>query len=189
MKALAYTRLGGLDPDDQEGDPPYTRGADWFIGWLEADRSFSPQPYRQLARVLEEAGHENMAADVRYASSERERSELGPAELRWWILSALRVTIGYGYGWRDFWALAWVVFFTGLGTVILRVRGERSGDGQRLGVWYSLDMLLPIIRLREAHYDVDISPNTWAAYYFYVHKMAGYVLVFFVLAGLTSLVE
>ena len=94
-----------------------------------------------------------------------------------------------GYGWRDFWALAWVVFFTGLGTVILRVRGERSGDGQRLGVWYSLDMLLPIIRLREAHYDVDISPNTWAAYYFYVHKMAGYVLVFFVLAGLTSLVE
>ena len=30
------------------------------------DRSFSPQPYWQLARVLEDAGHENMAGDLRY---------------------------------------------------------------------------------------------------------------------------
>ena len=69
------------------------------------------------------------------------------------------------------------------------MRGERSEDGKRLGVWYSLDMLLPIIRLRERHYEVDISPNTCSAYYFYFHKMAGYVLVALVLAGLTGLVE
>ena len=190
LEGFAYTRLGGLEEqEDQEGDPPYRRGSDWFIRWLEADRSFSPQPYWQLARVLEEAGHENMAGDVRYAGRERERSELGLAEARWWGLSALWATIGYGYGWRFSRALAWIVFFTGLGTVILRMRGERSGDGRHLGVWYSLDMLLPIIRLRERHYEVDISPNTWVAYYFYFHKMAGYVLVFFVLAGLTGLVE
>ena len=190
LEGFAYTRLGGLEHEDQEGDPPYARGSDWFIHWLAADRSFSPQPYWQLARVLEEAGHENMAGDVRYAGRERERSELGLLEPRWWGLSALWATIGYGYGWRVFLTpLAWIIFFTGLGTVILRVYGKHSGDGRRLGVWYSLDMLLPIIRLRERHYEVDISPNTWVAYYFYFHKMAGYVLVALVLAGLTGLVE
>ena len=182
--------MGGLEHEDQEGDPPYARGSDWFTHWLAADRSFSPQPYWQLARVLEEAGHENMAGDVRYAGRERERSELGLLEPRWWGLSALWATIGYGYGWRVFLTpLAWIIFFTGLGTVILRVYGKHSGDRRRLGVWYSLDMLLPIIRLRERHYEADISPNTWVAYYFYFHKMAGYVLVALVLAGLTGLVE
>ena len=191
LEGFAYTRLGGLEEQEgQEGDRPYTRGPDWFIGWLEADRSFSPQPYWQLARVLEAAGHENMAGDVRYAGRERERSELGPTEARWWGLSALYVTIGYGYGWRFFSrALAWIVFFTALGAVIVRMRGERAADGRRLGVWYSLDMLLPIIRLRERHYEVDISPNTCVAYYFYFHKVVGYVLVSFVLAGLTGLAE
>ena len=189
LEGFVYTRLGGLEQEDQEGDPQYTRGSGRFIRWLAADRSFSPQPYWQLARVLEEAGHENMAGDVRYASRERERSELGLTEARWWGLSALWATIGYGYGWRFSRALAWIVFFTGLGTVILRVRGECSADGRRLGVWYSLDMLLPIIRLDERHYEVDTSPNTCAAYYFYFHKMAGYVLVALVLAGLTGLVE
>ena len=110
LEGFAYTRFGGFEEQEgQEGDPPYARGSDWFIRWLEADRSFSPQPYWQLARVLEDAGHENMAGDVRYEGRERERSELGLTEARWWGLSALYATIGYGYGWR---------FFRGLYTVV-----------------------------------------------------------------------
>ncbi len=100
----------------------------------------------------------------------------------------LRMTIGYGYGWRYFWALGWVAFFTLLGTGILRWENERLNDSKKLGFWYSFDMLLPIIRLRERHYKVDLS-NKWVRSYFYVHKLIGYVLVFFVIAGLAGLTE
>ena len=81
----------------------YRRGSDWFVSWLERDRSFTPQPYRQLALVFEAAGHEEMAGDVLFESFERERSELGPSQLRWWGLSLLRWTVGYGYGWGYLW--------------------------------------------------------------------------------------
>ena len=78
LEGFAYIRFGGFEEQGgQEGDPPYARGSDRFIRWLEADKSFSPQPYWQLARVLEDAGHENMAGDLRYEGRERERSELG----------------------------------------------------------------------------------------------------------------
>ena len=98
LEGFAYIRFGGFEEQGgQEGDPPYARGSDRFIRWLEADKSFSPQPYWQLARVLEDAGHENMAGDLRYEGRERERSELGLTEARWWGLSALYATIGYGY--------------------------------------------------------------------------------------------
>ena len=53
-------------------------------------------------------------------------------------------------------------------------------------VFYSLDMLLPIIRLREEHYNFDLTGG--AAYYFYGHKMMGYVLATFLIAGITGLV-
>lgn len=57
-----------------------------------------------------------------------------------------------------------------------------------LGFWYSLDMLLPVIQLRERHY-TDVDLITWVRYYFYIHKVIGYVLVFFVIAGLSGLAE
>ena len=50
------------------------------------------------------------------------------------------------------------------------------------GIAYSLDMLLPIIKLRDMHYEIDLSG--WARYYFYAHKLAGYVLVGFPAARL-----
>ena len=78
--------------------------------------------------------------------------------------------------------------FTVLGTGILRLKEERLDNGKKLGFWYSLDMLLPIVRLREKHYEADLS-NEWVRYYFFGHKVVGYVLVFFVLAGMTGLTE
>ncbi len=52
--------------------------------------------------------------------------------------------------------------------------------------WYSFDMLLPIIRLREKHYQIEITHDCTRRY-FYIHKILGYVLGLFMIAGLTGL--
>ena len=56
-----------------------------------------------------------------------------------------------------------------------------------IGFFYSLDLLLPVIKLRERHYDVDLTGRT--RYYFYFHQMMGYLLVSFLIAGLSGLTK
>ena len=73
------------------------------------------------------------------------------------------------------------MFFVLLGTAVLYWKKEKENDKSmesRLGFWYSVDMLMPIIRLRDKHYDVTLKTRL-AVYYFYVHKVVGYVLTFF----------
>ena len=55
------------------------------------------------------------------------------------------------------------------------------------GIAYSLDMLIPVVRLREYHHKVEL--HGWARYYFYVHILAGYVLASFLIAGLAGLTK
>jgi hypothetical protein len=55
------------------------------------------------------------------------------------------------------------------------------------GIAYSVDMLLPIIRLRQLHYEIDLAG--WMRYYFYFHMVMGYVLVSFLIAGLSGLAK
>ncbi len=57
----------------------------------------------------------------------------------------------------------------------------------RLGFFYSLDMLLPIIQLRRRHYEVDL--RGIVRYYFYFHQIMGYVLASFLIAGLSGLAK
>ena len=186
LEGFTYDRLGGLQTGERS--LPHERGSDWYIDWLSRDRFYSPQPYRQLGRILESYGHREMAADILFANRARERAESGPGEFKWWVLSALQFTIGYGYGWGYLRALCWVALFTAAGTLLIRGARNGVGDGRRPGFWYSLDMLLPVIRLNERHYDVDLS-NDWRRHYFYVHKLFGYFLVSVIIAGLSGLTE
>ena len=55
------------------------------------------------------------------------------------------------------------------------------------GISYSFDMLLPIVRLRDQHYSVDL--EGWPRYYFYVHKIVGWALASFLVAGLSGLTK
>jgi hypothetical protein len=55
------------------------------------------------------------------------------------------------------------------------------------GFSYSLDMLLPIIRLNESHYDIIL--KGFAKYYFYGHIILGYVLASFLIAGLSGITK
>ena len=176
----------------------YEESSEWFIEWLARDKSYSPQPYLHLAHVLRNAGHEEVADDILYANREKQRGLTETSWGRWLLLSALKFTIGYGYGWRYFRALGWVGGLVILGMIILLISLENDNVKApknnhiilsfRDSAFYSLDMLLPVIRLRERHYEkVDLV--TWARYYFYFHKIIGYVLIFFVIAGLAGLAE
>ncbi len=60
------------------------------------------------------------------------------------------------------------------------------GSSERLGFWYSVDRLLPIVELRKSHYEVDLLPRSRV--YFYFHTVMGYVLATFLLAALSGLV-
>ena len=46
-------------------------------------------------------------------------------------------------------------------------------------------MLLPIIHLREQHYS-DVNLTSGVRFYFYFHKVVGYLLIFFLLAWLSG---
>ena len=154
--------------------------------WLERDENFSPQPYHHLAKLFRAAGQIEKADDILYAGREHERERATGS--KWWGLTLLNATIGYGYGTRYFFALFWMVAFVMLGAVVLRTSGQGRANKIPWGLSYSLDHLLPIIELRKYHYD-QIQLAGWARYYFYLHKLMGYVLASFLIAGLAGLTQ
>ena len=162
----------------------------WFVEeWLAKHEPYTPQPYEQLAKVLGDMGHSQEASDVLYASHERarERTWNDGHYFSWLGGSLLKLTIGYGYGYRYFWALGWVIVLVVLGAIVLRRTEEARENVERIGLWYSLEMLLPIVELRRQHYEIDL--KDFAQYYFYFHKMMGFVLASFLIAGLSGLTK
>lgn len=178
LDGFTYTLLGGRTAEAKED--VMTREVSWFEEWLAKQKNYSSQPYEQLANSFDKFGYKDKAREIRYASKERERSSA--SGLRWMSLFAQRVLIGYGY--RLHYAIAWVVVLIGLGICCLRVSGQGPSNGMPFGIAYSIDMLLPIIKLRERHYAMDITG--WAKYYFYFHKIMGYVLASFLIAWLSG---
>ena len=102
-------------------------------------------------------------------------------------MSLLKWTIGYGYGYRHFRSLIWVLGITLMGAVILGTM-PAGRDFTLIGrLAYSFDLLLPIIDLDARHSLERI--DGWPRYYFYVHELLGYVLAAFVAAGLTGITK
>jgi hypothetical protein len=186
LGGCAYRQLGGLSPANP-GAEMAARPADWFVDWLAKDQTFTPQPYHQLAGVLRSMGHPETADAVLYAGKERERRDAGWRTRKWWGMSLLKWTIGYGYGYRYFWSLIWVAGITLLGALILgtTLQGPDFTFLRRLA--YSFDLLLPIVELDKRHSLEAI--NGWPRYYFYVHELWGYVLGSFIVAGLAGITK
>jgi len=173
-----------------------TRDTDWLEGWLEKYNGDSPQPYRQLAKVLRQMGHEDKAADVLYASRERElRKATG---INWLWLTSLKYIIGYGYGYHIWQAGLWVLFWWSIGTGVLLLWKEEANKKMPEGVvsgflfgldyiFYSLYRLLPFMRLDRRYDDTPLTDIV--RYYFYLHQLVGYVLALFLIAGLTGLTK
>ncbi len=150
-----------------------------FIEWFEKTDHYAPQPYEQLASVVDSQGKRTLATLIRYSRRERERSEAGIGEWTW--LTILKWVIGYGYypERSAVCALVLVVF----GAIVLKVAGEK----QPFPLTYSFDMLLPVIHLREEHYNHDLESR--ARYYFYAQKVLGWVLISFLAAAVSGIAK
>ena len=59
LEGFSYSRLGGFGAEGQADIA--TRDCSWFVQWLERDKTLSPQPYEQLAKLLSESGRPSKA--------------------------------------------------------------------------------------------------------------------------------
>lgn len=66
LDGFVYNSITG----DGGGGPMAQREVAWLKWWLRRHRPFSPQPYKQLAQVLDKAGQPEKARDIRHAASE-----------------------------------------------------------------------------------------------------------------------
>jgi len=187
LDGFVYKRLGGLQGTGDTADMS-RRDTKWFIAWLERDTEYSPQPYTQLASVLRAAGFAEKADTILFASKRREMDEdWGRGERIAWLWSATKL-IFIGFGYRTHYAIFWVLGLVVIGALVFRRSPEAQAGHYNVGLAYSLDMLLPIIKLREVHYDIDLI-SAGPRYYFYFHKAKGYALVSFLIAGLSGLTK
>ena len=173
VTGLTYRNLSNLSTNFRR-----EQAEDWF-----GKQAYTPQPYEQLASVLHTNGFIEDATAIRYASKERERKTA--SGLRWAWLFLLNYSIGFGYH-LEF-AFYWAVGLVLLGWAVLYATGQRTKHGITLGLTYSFDMLLPLARLRQKHYDIDLDP--WARRYFFAHKIVGVILSSFIVAGITGLTK
>lgn len=208
LEGFTYSRLGSIEAG-RDADM-LNRPTSSYIEWLEGNLGGSPQPYEGLADRFHESGQPHKATDVLYAARERQRSrawltvdEYGHPKPREWQqalgLMALNVTIGYGLGNRYFRALWWVLGLTLLGTIVLFYSGG-NGDGGWWRIFFaSFDQLLPVVTLDTAHSaliygDASAKPPVPAKsygvqVYFYAHKILGWILASFLIAGLSGLTQ
>ena len=102
----------------------------------------------------------------------------------------LKVTVGYGIGYRYFFALVWVALFFVLGWIALEKLSESDDpDSKPKRSWIfacSLDMLLPVVKLDKGHSAYIEKKEGFWRNYFYLHQIAGWVLASFLIAGLSG---
>ena len=85
-----------------------------------------------------------------YEAKNRERDQA-----EWWgkiWLTMQKWFIGYGY--RIYYAWTWVLGFVVAGVAVLRLSGEGKRNNMPYGIAYSVDMLLPVIHLRDARTEI-----------------------------------
>ena len=187
LVGFTYDRLGGLNATSASAMS--ARSIEWLKGWLAKqdgfEKFYNPQPFEQLAKVLRQSGYPGKAVAILIAARDHERDS--PAtpwltQVKLWVLWGL---IGYGY--HNWIAVFWFAALTGLGTWVCGMSpfGRRMRAVQRY--WYSFDMALPLIALNKRHEAAKLTGRV--VVYFYFHKLAGFVLVSFLVAGLSGLTK
>ena len=183
LEGFDYAQVGGFL---SEGATTLVdRDVGWLRDWLARDKTFSPQPYKQLASVLRAAGYPDKADTILIEMMNRQRdsADIGLRTRLWlWVKWAL---VGYGYdSWR---AIFWFLALTFVGMFMFK-RSLLGRVARRSTLfWYSLDMALPIIDLNRAHSKVRLKGGVLV--YFYCHKILGFVFVSFLIAGLSGLTK
>lgn len=173
---FSYDRAGGLGRG-VEGQ----RNERWYVDWLARQRPFSLDPYGRLARFLSANGRDAAADQVRFAGKERQLAESGG--LTKILLFLQKIFVGYGI--HTWYVLTWVIGLVLLGSVVFARTPEAKAHRMPYCLAYSAEMLLPFVRLRRLHGDVEFQGST--RYYLYFHKFMGWVCSFFFVSALAGL--
>ncbi len=170
---------------------PHKRG--WYKQWLarDPDQEHLDQRYQLIINILEKRVDNNEAADIGTARGDRDLvreynslSIWDPSSfIRFGFLALYGYTVGYGY--HSEWSVWWVIVLTITGALIFRFLSHQTANGDGLGILYSFDLLIPIIKFDERHYKIQL--DGFAKYYFYFHRLAGWLLGSFLIAAITGL--
>jgi uncharacterized protein YjbI with pentapeptide repeats len=169
---------------------------------------YHAQPYSQLETFLKESGYPERANEVFIAKKRREMKETW----HWWdylIWPFEKVLLdwGVGYGRHPQRAFGLSLLCIILGTLIFYRPGVLSRKEKEpekkiklsQAFWFSFDAFLPFIKLGpDKLYKVDrdrrlslsrFLPQLSAQTYFYLHQLAGYILVTIGIAAVTGIIK
>jgi hypothetical protein len=182
---LTNFKIGGFDfnSGNVTGRTAEER-TEWFKKWLGRQDAFLP--YYYVRTVLAAAGDDETAADIGFAGRNK---ELCDSIRNWHVLNTFYLffsLIMIGYGYCMWLPLVWMAGFISLGTIVFK----RSREGQQQpalpfdALVYSIDTFFPLIEFRKRHQDIDITSG--ARFYFYGHKLIGWIVTSFIIAGLAG---
>lgn len=188
LVGFQYDLFGGMNLEGGVLD----RESDWYFQWLDTSKGFSSHSYLHLASVLRSMGYSDKADKVLYREREVTRNsafrEKNYGKWIWYTL--LKYGVGYGLGSRTLQIFYWFAGFLIVGWMFLFCStrsASRSIDKLAWnGFWYSFDLLVPFVRLDDRHYAIEHSGITRS--YFYIHQMAGYVILTLLVSVLGRLV-
>lgn len=151
----------------------------WSL-WLRG-AAYSPEPYRQLAKYLSDSGDAHAATCVLETSQTRALSTMSPLKrILYWTYGQVA---GFGYApERAFWFAAGFVL---LGVLVLKLTGQGERNQMPVGLFFSFSELIPLVSL-DKKFD-DVALTGFARWYFYAHKIIGYVIALFIAAALSGL--
>ncbi|MGH8899996.1 MAG: hypothetical protein ACRDZ4_23920 [Egibacteraceae bacterium] len=165
------------------------------LRWLERQDHYSPSSYEQLIATYRADGLKSDARKVAMAKQERHRAELRGLPKLWnWFLGR---AVGHGYQpWRAFAGLAvvflvgWFVFARAFAASAMLLTTYDPHPAFYPAI-YTLDVLLPIIDLRQEFWVPDASKpyGIWYLAWFWFSIAAGWTLTTLLVGALTGLLR
>jgi hypothetical protein len=188
LDGFTYGHLGGID--SETNDYRADRDTAWYLNWLARQSKYSPQPYEYLASVLRREGHQDRVHEILYESKNREL-ENAKSWTEWMKLFLLWLFIGYGHKYSM--TMGWFLLLVVIGSFVYKPPplATHAGKDKVIDrVFFSLDMLLPLIELDKRHRaDYAHGLARGKRFYFYVHTIFGYLLASYLIAGLSGLAK
>ena len=158
LDGFEYDRLSGFT---DSGESAYLRGAQWFKDWLERDKTYSPQPYTHLNKVLRREGQKVTAAEILYTAKEIERKALASFDVNRLWLEFLRLSIGYGLGLKAFRVFVWIMLFVILGWFVAMCATRKRDVSSWTLFWYSVSYTLPGLAELKGEVSVSQRATRW----------------------------
>ncbi|MDG4861522.1 membrane-associated oxidoreductase [Streptomyces sp. T-3] len=175
LDGLTYTALGPHEPAARRL-PLLEREMDGYV----------PHAYEQLAAAYRRIGDDAAVRTVQLAKQRRHRATLAWYGKAWGHLQDITV----GYGFRPTRAAAWLLSLLLVGAVTYGVRNPvplKAGEAPRFNaVFYTLDLLLPIVDFGQERHFGSRDGLEWLAYALVI---MGWILATTIVAGVTRSVS